>query len=145
MIFDRLKAADSQIASLCVWGGLIVLAILAVLGTQPPRPLPASAPLVQFSAQRALDHVRMLARAPRPIGSSANDDARQYLMGQLSLLGLNPSIFSAIGIAHKGSVAGEVQDIIGRLPGTDRSHAVLLLAHYDSIACGPGAADNAAG
>src|SRR5215813_6876375 len=145
MIFDRLKAADSPITALCVWGGLIALAILAVLDVQPPRPLPASVPSEQFSAERALNHVQVLARTPRPIGSPANDDARQYLMGQLSSVGLNPQVFSAIGIAGGGSVAGEVHDIVGRLPGTDSSHAVLLSAHYDSVACGPGAADDAAG
>ncbi|MDW3502806.1 M28 family metallopeptidase, partial [Escherichia coli] len=38
------------------------------------------------------------------------------------------------------------QNVIGVLPGTDRSKpAVLIMSHYDSVANSPGAADDAAG
>ena len=42
-------------------------------------------------------------------------------------------------------VAGIVRNVVGRLPGTDPSRAVLLMAHYDSVATAAGAADNGSG
>ena len=72
---------------------MIVVAALATLS--PPSSLPSSAPLDEFSAERALNHVQALARIPHPIGSIANTTAREYVVAQLSALGLNPGFLIA--------------------------------------------------
>lgn len=44
------------------------------------------------------------------------------------------------------SVSATSQNVIARIPGTDRAQEILTLtAHYDSVAAGPGAYDNMAG
>ena len=128
------------------WAALLLLTALAVIELKPPDPVPATASPTEFSAERALAHVRAISRAPHPIGSAANTAAREYLVAQLAGLGLNPQVFQAVGVANgrRRIVIGNTRDIVGRLPGTANSRAVMLVAHYDSVSTGPGAADDAA-
>jgi hypothetical protein len=92
-------------------------------------------------------HVRTIARLPHPIGSDENQAVREYLVAQLTSLGLNPQLFSAIGIAQgpRGMTIGNTNDVVGRLPGSNSSPAILLMAHYDSVYRAPGAADDGSG
>jgi hypothetical protein len=112
----------------------------------PPVAVPASAPLTSFSAERAMKHVLAIAQRPHPIGSAEHDRVRDYLVAQLSNLGLGPQIQNATGVGTRYADAGRVQNIVARLPGTQNGGpAVLLVAHYDSVEAGPGAADDSAG
>ena len=64
---------------------------IAAGGTLPgaaPDPVPASAPAAEFSSARALNHIRVVAREPHPMGSPANAAVRDYLVSELSRLGL---------------------------------------------------------
>ena len=63
---------------------------LAVLTTQTPRPQPANAPAAAFSAERAMQDVRLMARAPRPVGSTDHALVQAYLYGRMAELGLSP-------------------------------------------------------
>lgn len=130
-----------------LWSLIIVLAVLSVDALKPPAPLPASAPQDEFSAARALSHVSRIARIPHPLGSAADAEVRDYLLAQLSQLGIQASIFSGIGIdptAHL-VIAGKVNDIVGKLPGASGGPAILLMAHYDSVYRASGAGDDAGG
>ena len=130
-----------------MWTFIIVLAALAVAALKAPEPKPATAPDNEFSAERALVHVREIARLPHPLGSAADAAVRDYLLAQLAHLGLQPQIFPSIGIhsSARQIVAGKVNDIVGRLPGATPGPAILLMAHYDSVYRAPGAADDASG
>src|SRR5690606_11536726 len=44
-----------------------------------------------------------------------------------------------------GSACATVENLVAHLPGTRPDNAVLLAAHYDSVAAGPGASDDGAG
>jgi Peptidase family M28 len=125
---------------------ICLLATLAIWELRPPDALPAAAAQNEFSAERALAHVRAIAGVPHPVGSKANAAARDYLAGRLSALGMNPQVATAVGINDRSAliVAGNVHDVVGRLPGTESSAAIMLVAHYDSVPSGPGAADDAA-
>ena len=57
-----------------------------------PDPVPASAPPTEFSSERALEHVRVIAREPHPMGSPANAAVRDYLVEELSALGVEPEV-----------------------------------------------------
>lgn len=129
------------------WSLVFLLAVIAVVELKPPDALPAASPANGFSAERALIHVRALARVPHPIGSEANAAVRSYLIEQLSGLGMNPQVLTAIGIYNQSGalVAGNTHDIVARLPGTANSGAILLMAHYDSVSSSPGASDDASG
>lgn len=130
-----------------VWLLIAALVVMAVTALRGPEPKPATTAENEFSAERALIHVRQIARIPHPIGSSANDAVRDYLVGQLGKFGLQTQVFSALGVnpTARPFIAGLTKDIIGRLPGDSGGPAIMLMAHYDSVFHAPGGADDGAG
>ena len=91
-------------------------------------------------------HVREIAQRPHPIGSADHDRVRDYIIGQLSALGVAPQIQQTTAIGTRYQAAGRVQNILARLPGSARNgKAVLLMAHYDGVEAGPAAGDDGAG
>lgn len=78
-----------------VLGSLMVIALLTGLVLMqmiPPAVINRSAPLTAFSAERALDHLQVIARAPHPTGSPENEQVRGYLVDQLRRLSLEPEV-----------------------------------------------------
>jgi MFS family permease len=128
---------------LAVGAGLLALWLEAT----PPAALPASAPEAAFSAARALQHVEEIAREPRPVGSAAHDRVRDRLASSLRGLGLEPHVEEARARVQQGVVStlARPQNVVATLPGTRSTGTLLLVAHYDSVPTGPGAADDAAG
>jgi hypothetical protein len=128
---------------------LLGIAALSILLMRAPAPLPESAPADQFSAARAMAHVEALATQPRPIGSAAHAEARDYLVSQLEGLGLETQVQKAVAVSGEGPWSGtvaNVENVLGRLPGSRTGgKAVLLMAHYDSVMTGPGAKDDGSG
>jgi hypothetical protein len=111
-----------------------------------PERLPASSPEDVFSADRALLYLEAFATAPHPLGSPEHDRVRDYLVSELSTLGVVPEIQRATGVTARYQVAGTVENIVARLKGRSGARdAVALVAHYDSVAAGPGAGDDGAG
>jgi hypothetical protein len=127
-------------------GLLILCAISIVRVARPPSPVEATAPDTVFSAMRAMKHVAQIAQRPHPIGTVDHDRVRDYIVGQLSALGLSPQIQQTTAIGTRYQEAGRVQNILARLPGTNpNGKAVLLMVHYDGVEAGPAAADDGAG
>jgi peptidase M28-like protein len=123
------------------------LAAVSLLALRPPDPLPASAPANEFSAERAFSDVEQIAERPHPVGSAANAEVRDYLVGQLEDLGLQPTIQEATSARTKEGTASiaRVENIHARIEGRNPTGHVVLVAHYDSVPRGPGAADDGAG
>ncbi|MFC3070835.1 M20/M25/M40 family metallo-hydrolase [Phenylobacterium soli] len=136
---------------LALVAALIGAALIAWTVQQPPKPRPLSTPADQFSAERAMADVRAMAPVPHPVGSEANHAVRDRLVARMAALGLSPQVRAGVGAAKNDRVAGlvlggQVENIVGVLPGRDRAApAVALMAHYDSVPGSPGAADDAAG
>jgi hypothetical protein len=127
-------------------GILALCAASIVRVARPPRPVPATAPDRVFSAERALRHVEQIAQRPHPMGSADHDRVRDYIVGQLSVLGLSPQIQQTTAIGTRYQEAGRVQNILARVPGSSpNGKAVLIMAHYDGVEAGPAAADDGAG
>lgn len=119
---------------------------LGVARLDPPPVRPASAPAEAFSAERAMEHVEAIARQPRAVGTDAHDAARAYVVSELEALGLQPEVWSGVGKSQGGTQLGSVRNVVARMPGTEPGGAtVLLMTHYDSVAGGPGASDDAVG
>src|SRR5215471_17909929 len=78
---------DSVFTALVMWFLVATLIACSLWGTRPPNAVPASASPQEFSAERAMKHVRAIAAVPHPIGSPANDAVRKYLIEQLTALG----------------------------------------------------------
>jgi hypothetical protein len=122
----------------------------------PPRALPADAPVDLFSAARAMRHVEAIAVEPHPLGSPQGARVREYIIAQLAALGLEPEIQrprnarpapSPGSTPDRAPALADVQNIVARWRGSGPAgkKALLLSAHYDSVAQGPGAGDDAAG
>jgi hypothetical protein len=129
---------------------ILLVAIAALSYLVPPAVVPASAPVTEFSAERAIENLKVIAREPHPTGSIANARVRDYIVEQTRSLGLNPELQKSVSttswnIAGAPYSAGTVRNVIARLPGTKSTGALLLMAHYDSVATGPGASDNGSG
>jgi hypothetical protein len=126
------------------WTTPLVLLMLglvaAVIAMRPPAPAPVSAAPAVFSAGRAMSDVRAVAQRPHPIGSADSLRVQAFLLKRMADLGLGPQV------RPFASSRGEGRNLLGVLPGSDRqAPAVLLMAHFDSVPAGPGAADDAAG
>jgi hypothetical protein len=114
-----------------------------------PDPVPASAPPTQFSSERALGHVRAIAKEPHPMGSPENAAVRDYLVKELRAMGLEPEVQRATASHywfHNALLAGSPQNVVARLEGTnDGGKAFVIMAHYDTVQDAPGASDDGAG
>jgi hypothetical protein len=141
-------ARAGVLAPLLLFVCLAVFVFLALSQQGPPGAVPASAPPSEFSSGRALKQLEVIARKPHPLGTEEHAVVRDYLMGQLSELGLSPEIQETVGVNSKWGIpyrAGVVQNIVARLKGAGSGKALLLASHYDSVPTGPGASDDAAG
>jgi prepilin-type processing-associated H-X9-DG protein len=133
----------AQALALAVW---VVAALAGLLTLAPPAPADDPA-RDEVSVERALAHVDALATAPRPVGATAHLRARRYLAERLTELGLEVDVQRAVVFRPGGGGLAEgavVHNVMGRRPGTAPGGALLLAAHYDTVAGSPGAADNAA-
>lgn len=81
-----------------------------------------------------MNHVAQLAKAPHPVGSAAHSQARDYIAGQLTALGLKPEIQETT-----------VSNIVAGIKGSRSTKALLLVAHYDTVESAPGAGDDSSG
>ena len=124
-----------------ILSGLVLLGviILAVFCTLPPHALPTNAPANEFSAERAIKTIQAITSSPRLVGSPAYEDAKVYLLAQLTALGLETDVQST-------NLEGvSVENVLGRLEGSESTDAILLSAHLDSVSNSPGATDDGSG
>ncbi|MEU6996709.1 M20/M25/M40 family metallo-hydrolase [Nonomuraea sp. NPDC046570] len=136
----------SRLAAIAGLLALLGMITLTAMGESTMQPLPASASPQEFSSARALAHLERFATEPRPLGSPASDRARDYLVAQLRSAGLTVEVQRAVGVRPAAGLAtfGRVDNIVATLPGTAPTGTVLVAAHYDSAAMGPGASDDGA-
>jgi Peptidase family M28 len=131
--------------------GLSLLALVSLVAVRtllPPALTPGPRPLGDFSADRALSHVRQIASEPRPVGSPGHRKTRAYLIDTLARSGLevHEQHTHFASLLAGNLVGSDVHNVIGRLRGTGAARgAILLAAHYDSVAAGPGASDDGFG
>lgn len=99
----------------------------------------------RFSVQNARAHVeRLTSGGSRWTGTAANEKARAYVIETLQLYGFDVRVQETDAAWREAGVTTRVANIIATRPGS-RPDAVALVAHYDSVAWGPGAGDDAIG
>ena len=112
---------------------IVLTAVLALAALATPATRPAQeVPLAQFSAARAMDHLKIIARKPHPSGSAEAAEVRNYLLSHLSALGLETEV----------QQTKVVTNIVARMTGSGSGKAVLLVGHYDTVPPSPGAGDD---
>ncbi len=125
---------------------LVLVIALVAHASRPPSPVPATAPAMDFSAERAMIHVRAIAQRPHPIGSEDAARARAYVIAQLTALGIASEVQEATAVGTRYQEAGRVHNVIARMPGTHPGGpAVMLMAHTDGVPAGPAASDDGSG
>jgi hypothetical protein len=121
-----------------VLAALVAALVLAVLGLRLPPMVSADAPAAVPSGARAMALLQRIAAAPRPNGSAELDRVRALLAAELAALGLP--------VAEDRGVFGRpLVNLTAGIAGSASSGTVLLLAHQDSVARGPGAGDDGVG
>ena len=130
---------------------LAVLGILLILcfiyfTMMPQRITKDEEALAEFSTERALDQVKIIAQKPHYVGSSNHEVVANYLQLELDKMGLEPSVQEGFTINNNG-VLVKSKNILARIKGSSNSKALLLLSHYDSAphSFSKGASDNAFG
>ncbi|MDM4720936.1 M28 family peptidase [Micromonospora sp. WMMA1363] len=142
----RLVAAAATLVA------LVAVGAAALIDLRTPAPRPPDAPPGEFSAARAYAHVQVIAAGAHVAGSPANDQVREHLLGVLRGLGMETEVQDTVAAeagqlsgAAGGTTLARVRNVVARLPGTDPTGKVFLVAHYDSVQSGPGGNDDAAG
>ncbi len=124
---------------------VVVLIMVGFLSTLPPTAQGADAPATEFSAARAMEHVNEIAREPHPLGSPESERVGAYLVSELEALGLEIDLQTFMAPDYyAGAGRVELANVIGWIPGTANTGAVVLIAHYDTVPSTPGANDNSA-
>lgn len=138
-------------ARLIFYGGVLLLLTLALLyaTSMPGRSfsgeLPASTPELRELGMRLREHVARLAGT---IGSRSLDRvetldaAREYLTARLEPL---ETPARPVQLEDVGVEGGHARNVILEVAGKNQGRIVVVGAHYDSIASGPGANDNGSG
>src|ERR1051325_842539 len=116
----------------------LIVSFITIALDRPPQPLAKEAQATEFSAERAMTHLAVIARAPHPLDSEEHGAVRDYIVRVLQGLGLTPQIEKTTD----SDLDVAVENIVCRLKGTSQEKAVLMVAHYDSVKAGPGASDD---
>jgi hypothetical protein len=125
-----------------VWPWRLLLAVFLVLTAlaagglvATPRAATDNVPAEEFSAARAMQDLEVVAAEPHPIGSAAQGEVRDYLVGVARSLGLPVEVQRDAGSG--------AENVIVRVDGTaDTDRDVLITSHYDSAPGAPGAGDD---
>jgi hypothetical protein len=123
---------------------ILLLAAFSIYVQRPPAAVPANASLTEFSSARAMQLLGPIARKPHPVGSAEHAQMRDYLVSQLSALGINAEVQNTTSVDQRVVPyrAANVHNIVARLNGTANSKALMLVGHYDSVPMAPGASDD---
>lgn len=114
---------------------LLAAALGALLGwPRLPNAAGSDAPATGFSADRAMGRIRVWSPEPRPTGSEAHEAVVDSLDHDLTSLGFDV----------QRQTPGALTNLVASSPGAG-PEGVWLVAHSDSVAAAPGAADDGLG
>lgn len=134
----------------------VISLALAGLAIFPPQTKALNTVEYEFASERAMKDIRIIAAKPHPTGSVENQKVRAYLAQRLEEMGLETQSvkwrLDEKALARLNRWSGEMKteqdifNIVGILPGRDRTKpALLLMAHHDTVWGSPGAADDSVG
>lgn len=126
---------------------LIGVAFITIEQQNPPPAAGESAPAAEFSSGRAMTYVQQIAKNPHPLGSKEHQEVRDFVTSELTNLGANPHVQRTLAANEDWPApypVGAVENVIGRVDGSNSTKPIVLMAHYDSVATSPGASDDGA-
>ena len=118
--------ASARAARLTAVAVAAAASIVSVCAQQTSRPAAPSA----FDSGKAYEHLRqMVALGPRPAGSAALKQTRDYITKQLAAVGI--TVQNQTFTAQTPVGPTEMINLIARLPGR-RTDRILFTGHYDT-------------
>lgn len=93
-IFSGRRAWPQALALLVAMAAAVTVALYQFV---PPAVVPSDAPATEFSAERAMEDVRVIAKELHPMGSPEHEEEADYIVGRLEELGLSPQ--TRLGLA----------------------------------------------
>jgi hypothetical protein len=126
----------------------LILIFISLKLLSPPSALPATTSAELFSAHRAMEHLKVVAKEPHSVGTPEGQLVINYIVKELEQLGLAVHIQDTLisrSVGNNSTRLSRVKNIVGRLKGNNSSKAVMLMAHHDSQPNTPGAADDGSG
>ena len=138
-----LRAAGLAVLAVAVW-------FLCRYANEPHTVRGIETPATEFSAVRAANTLgRILGpERPHPAGTIENRNVRERIIREFAQLGVEAKPYRAMGCNYGeryGAIeCATVTDLIAEVK-KGQGKAIVLLAHYDSVPAGPGAADDESG
>ncbi|RDI56587.1 peptidase M28-like protein [Flavobacterium glaciei] len=116
-----------------IFAGLFILGILGLIyfSMMPNWTSDKEGSLSEFSTKRALNQVEAISKKPHYVGSNEHEVVADYLVKELTKLGLETSIQQGYTLSDWGNLV-QSKNILARIKGSNSSKALLLLSHYDS-------------
>jgi len=109
---------------------LLLLLSLGLLGSPLLSCLNTSADLTLINGQNVMQHIKnIVSYGPHPAGSDAQKKVAQYLVQQMTSIGLKVHTHSFRPITPQGRL--EMKNIWGVIKG-DQDSVIILASHYDS-------------
>lgn len=127
---------------------MILITMWGLTSMRPPKAVGVDAPDTEFSSGRAMEHLNDLAEFPHPVGTAEHDLVRDLIVDKVEQMGFTPELQETAVVRMRSARrvrAATITNILLRLPGTNNSKAVLLMAHYDTVPNAPGATDDGSG
>jgi len=86
---------------------------------------------IEFSTEKALEHVREISKQPHGVGFPGHEPVRTYIISELKKMGLQSTLQEGYALGNWGNLS-KATNILARIKGTEKEKALLLLSHYDS-------------
>ena len=114
---------------------LLFFASLSFNSLMPDSDTIKASSLEEFSTERALQHLEVIAAQPHFVGTDEHTRVREYIAQELQQLGLETQVQEGFVFDEWGGYGNLVkpQNIVARWKGSNPDgKALLLLSHYDS-------------
>ncbi|MFL6761713.1 MAG: M28 family peptidase [Sphingomicrobium sp.] len=137
------------------WRGLLIVALLlagfALKGWLLTPPPAQTASATGFNVGRAIGRLERILGDERahPVDTAADDAIRNRLIAEIRAFGLEPRVQEETDCSATPGArfvsCSRVRNVIATIPSLGPGPQLLLNAHYDSTATGPGASDDGLG
>jgi hypothetical protein len=85
-----------------------------------------------FSIGNALTHLKEISKTAHYTGSENHLEVQNYIVNELTKLGLQPEVQHQVAINNKWRAATNTANIIATIKGREKGKSLVLLSHYDS-------------
>jgi hypothetical protein len=126
---------------------LIIILALGINHSLAPKLPDRHSAFAGYSLDTTYNHLKQIAQAPHPTGSTQHDQVRSYIVNEIKEMGLDPlvqkaEISTTDNVRSTDVLAVTLNNIMVKLEGQSTTRSVLIMAHYDSEPYSPGANDD---